>query len=45
MCYAYAEVSPLKDVTATVGLSFDSLSGDQNVGKKIARDHPSRGGV
>jgi tetratricopeptide (TPR) repeat protein len=28
--YAYADVSPLKDVTATLGLSFDSLRGDQN---------------
>jgi outer membrane receptor protein involved in Fe transport len=31
--YAYADVSLLKDVTATLGLSFDSLSGDADVDK------------
>ena len=31
--YAYANVNPLKNVTATLGLSFDSLSGDEDVDK------------
>ncbi|MGH9892362.1 MAG: TonB-dependent receptor domain-containing protein, partial [bacterium] len=32
--YAYAYVNPLKNVTATLGLSFDSLSGDGDVDKE-----------
>ena len=31
--YAYAYVNLLKNVTATLGLSFDSLSGDEDVNK------------
>jgi tetratricopeptide (TPR) repeat protein len=31
--YAYADVNLLKNLTATVGLSFDSLSGDEDVDK------------
>ena len=31
--YAYANVNLLKNVTATLGLSFDSLSGDEDVDK------------
>ena len=31
--YAYADVNLLKNVTATLGLSFDSLSGDEDVDK------------
>ncbi|MFH0340544.1 MAG: TonB-dependent receptor, partial [Chromatiales bacterium] len=31
--YAYADVNLLKNVTATLGLSFDSLSGDADVDK------------
>ncbi|MGH8604468.1 MAG: TonB-dependent receptor domain-containing protein, partial [Gammaproteobacteria bacterium] len=31
--YAYAYVNLLKNVTATLGLSFDSLSGDEDVDK------------
>ena len=31
--YAYAHVNLPKDVTATLGLSFDSLSGDEDVDK------------
>ncbi|MGH8531763.1 MAG: FecR domain-containing protein [Gammaproteobacteria bacterium] len=31
--YAYAYVNPLKNVTATLGLSFDSLGGDGDVDK------------
>jgi hypothetical protein len=31
--YAYAYVNPLKNVTATLGLSFDFLSGDEDINK------------
>ena len=31
--YAYADVNLLKNVTATLGLSFDSLSGDEDIDK------------